>query len=224
MAKPLIWETLLIATTLSAGTALAQEAQDASATAEGGEKEDVSEEGIDVAMPGITVTAYRERNIQRATTEVISVLSTDDIARTGEGDIAGALSRVTGLSVVGNGFVYVRGLGDRYSLALLNGSPLPSPEPMRRAIPLDLFPTNVVASSLVQKTYSPTFTGEFGGGVINLTTISSPKTPFFSAGLSLSGDTETTDNLGYDYYGGKNDWTGYDSGLRDTPPALAHGR
>src|SRR5688572_22634343 len=221
MAKPLIWETLLIATTLSAGTALAQEAQDASATAEGGEKEDVSEEGIDVAMPGITVTAYRERNIQRATTEVISVLSTDDIARTGEGDIAGALSRVTGLSVVGNGFVYVRGLGDRYSLALLNGSPLPSPEPMRRAIPLDLFPTNVVASSLVQKTYSPTFTGEFGGGVINLTTISSPKTPFFSAGLSLSGDTETTDNLGYDYYGGKNDWTGYDSGLRDTPPALA---
>jgi TonB-dependent receptor len=218
MSKPLIWETLLIATTLSASTALAQ---DASATAEGGEKGDVSEEGIDVAMPGITVTAYRERNIQRATTEVISVLSTDDIARTGEGDIAGALSRVTGLSVVGNGFVYVRGLGDRYSLALLNGSPLPSPEPMRRAIPLDLFPTNVVASSLVQKTYSPTFTGEFGGGVINLTTISSPKTPFFSAGLSLSGDTETTDNLGYDYYGGKNDWTGYDSGLRDTPPALA---
>src|SRR5688572_26288352 len=220
MAKPLIWETLLIATTLSAGTALAQEAQDASATAEGGEKEDVSEEGIDVAMPGITVTAYRERNIQRATTEVISVLSTDDIARTGEGDIAGALSRVTGLSVVGNGFVYVRGLGDRYSLALLNGSPLPSPEPMRRSIPLDLFPTSVIASSLVQKTYSPSFTGEFGGGVINLTTVSSPKTPFLTASVGMSGDTETTRNLGYDYYGGEYDWTGYDSGLRDTPAAL----
>ena len=171
-------------------------------------------------MPGITVTGYRERNIQKATTEVVSVLSTDDIARTGEGDIAGALSRVTGLSVVGDGFVYVRGLGDRYSLALLNGSPLPSPEPMRRSIPLDLFPTNVVASSLVQKTYSPSFTGEFGGGVINLTTLSSPKTPFFSASLGMSGDTETTDNLGYDYYGGEYDWTGYDSGLRDTPPAL----
>ena len=49
----------------------------------------------------------------------------------------------------------MRGLGDRYSLALLNGSPLPSPEPLRRAIPLDLFPTDVMASSLVQKTYSP---------------------------------------------------------------------
>jgi outer membrane receptor protein involved in Fe transport len=224
MSKPLIWETLLLATAMSAGTALAQSPQaDSASEAEGnaatGEEAAPGEE-IDIAMPGITVTGVRERNVQKATNEVISVLSTADIARTGEGDLAGALSRVTGLSLVGNGFVFVRGLGDRYSLALLNGSPLPSPEPMRRAIPLDLFPTNVVASSLVQKTYSPSFTGEFGGGVINLTTISSPKTPFFSASVGMSGDTETTRNLGYDYYGGKYDWTGYDSGLRDTPPAL----
>ena len=215
MSKPLIWETLLVTTALTAGPALAQAPQDAAEADVSGEEE------VDVAMPGITVTGVRERNIQKATTEVISVLSTEDIARTGEGDIAGALSRVTGLSVVGNGFVYVRGLGDRYSLALLNGSPLPSPEPMKRAVPLDLFPTNVVASSLVQKTYSPTFTGEFGGGVINLTTVSSPKTPFFTASVGTSGDTETTRNLGYDYYGGKYDWTGYDRGNRDIPPALA---
>jgi TonB-dependent receptor len=221
MSKPLIWETLLLATALSAGYALAQSPQDASAPADGAGGEIAAEDGVDVAMPGITVTGVRNRNIQKATTEVISVLSTDDIARTGEGDIAGALSRVTGLSLVGNGFVFVRGLGDRYSLALLNGSPLPSPEPMRRAIPLDLFPTNVIASSLVQKTYSPTFTGEFGGGVINLTTLSSPKTPFFTASVGMSGDTETTRNLAYDYYGGKYDWSGYDHGNRDTPPALA---
>jgi TonB-dependent receptor len=227
MSKPLVWEMLLLAAAMSAGSAQAQAPQDASAPSDdsGAQANDAAdsisaEEEIDVAMPGITVTGVRERNIQKATTEVISVLSTADIARTGEGDLAGALSRVTGLSLVGNGFVFVRGLGDRYSLALLNGSPLPSPEPMRRAIPLDLFPTNVVASSLVQKTYSPSFTGEFGGGVINLTTISSPKTPFFSASVGMSGDTETTRNLGYDYYGGKYDWTGYDSGLRDTPPAL----
>ncbi len=215
MSKPLIWETLLVTTALTAGPALAQATQDAAEADVSGEEE------VDVAMPGITVTGVRERNIQKATTEVISVLSTEDIARTGEGDIAGALSRVTGLSVVGNGFVYVRGLGDRYSLALLNGSPLPSPEPMKRAVPLELFPTNVVASSLVQKTYSPSFTGEFGGGVINLTTVSSPKTPFFTASVGTSGDTETTRNLGYDYYGGKYDWTGFDRGNRDIPPALS---
>ena len=221
MSKPLIWETLLLATALTAGPAAAQSPQDdATAPAGDAEGETATEAEVDVAMPGITVTGYRERNIQRATTEVVSVLSAADVARTGEGDIAGALSRVTGLSVVGDGFVYVRGLGDRYSLALLNGSPLPSPEPMRRAVPLDLFPTNVVASSLVQKTYSPSFTGEFGGGVINLTTLSSPKTPFFSASVGMSGDTETTRNLGYDYYGGEYDWTGYDSGLRDLTPAL----
>jgi TonB-dependent receptor len=220
MSKPL-WETLLLAGAMTAGTAMAQAPADAAGVA-GDAQSDASVEGdVDVDMPGITVSAVRERNIQRATTEVISVLSTEDIARTGEGDIAGALSRVTGLSVVGNGFVYVRGLGDRYSLALLNGSPLPSPEPMKRAVPLDLFPTNVVASSLVQKTYSPTFTGEFGGGLINLTTVSSPKTPFFTMSAGFSGDTETTRNLGYDYYGGKYDWTGYDRGNRDTPPALA---
>lgn len=226
MSKPLLLETLLLATAMSAGSALAQ-SQEASTPAvdaatpsnDAGSNPSVEEE-VDVEMPGITVTGRRERNTQKATSEVISVLSTDDIARTGEGDIAGALGRVTGLSVVGNGFVYVRGLGDRYSLALLNGSPLPSPEPMRRSIPLDLFPTNVVASSLVQKTYSPSFTGEFGGGVINLTTLSAPKAPFFTASVGMSGDTETTRNLGYDYYGGKYDWTGYDSGLRDTPPAL----
>jgi len=217
MTKPLIWETLLLATTLSAGTALAQAPQDA-ADADGSS---AATEGIDVEMPGITVSAVRNRNIQKATTEVVSVLSTEDIARTGEGDLAGALSRVSGMSVVGNGFVFVRGLGDRYSLALLNGSPLPSPEPLRRAIPLDLFPTNIVASSLVQKTYSPSFTGEFGGGVINLTTLSSPKTPFLTASLGMSGDTETTRNLAYDYYGGKYDWSGYDNGNRDKPPALA---
>jgi TonB-dependent receptor len=221
MSKPLIRETLLLATAMSAGYALAQSPQDASAPADGAGGEIAAQDGVDVAMPGITVTGVRNRNIQKATTEVISVLSTDDIARTGEGDIAGALSRVTGLSLVGNGFVFVRGLGDRYSLALLNGSPLPSPEPMRRAIPLDLFPTNVIASSLVQKTYSPTFTGEFGGGVINLTTLSSPKTPFFTASVGMSGDSETTRNLAYDYYGGKYDWSGYDHGNRDTPPALA---
>ena len=214
MAKP-SWETLLIAAALTSGAAAGQEAQDAQDTAQEGDA------GLDIEVPGITVSGTRERNVQRATSEVVSVLSTEDIARTGEGDIAGALSRVTGLSVVGNGFVFVRGLGDRYSLALLNGSPLPSPEPLRRAIPLDLFPTNIVASSLVQKTYSPSFTGEFGGGVINLTTLSLPKTPFFSLSAGTGGDTETTRNLAYDYYGSKYDWTGFDQGNRDIPPALA---
>lgn len=178
----------------------------------------------DISVPGgggeIVVVGRRGANVTRSTPQVVSVLSSADIARTGEGDIAGALGRVTGLSVVGNGFVYVRGLGDRYSLALLNGSPLPSPEPLRRVVPLDIFPTNVIASSLVQKSYSPNFPGEFGGGVINLTTKAVPKESFLSISGSVGADSRTTGKLGYVYAGGGNDWTGFDDGTRRTPPAL----
>ncbi|MBX9813630.1 MAG: TonB-dependent receptor [Proteobacteria bacterium SG_bin5] len=182
-----------------------------------------AEQMPEVSVPGgeVVVTGRRGRtNVLRSSTQAVSLLSSEDIARTGEGDIAGALSRVTGLSVVGNGFVYVRGLGDRYSLALLNGLPLPSPEPLRRVVPLDIFPTNVIASSLVQKTYSVNFPAEYGGGVINLTTKSVPKEGFFNIDAGIGGDTVTTGQLGYTYYGTESDWTGFGNGGRLPPPAL----
>jgi outer membrane receptor protein involved in Fe transport len=176
---------------------------------------------VDIDIAGeIVVVGRRDRNIQQATTQVISVLSAADIARSGDGDVAGALSRVTGLSLGSNGFVYVRGLGDRYSQAFLNGSPLPSPEPLRRAVPLDIFPTDIIASSLVQKSYSANLPGEFGGGLINLTTLAVPEEPFLNVGFSVSGDSETTQQLGYDHFGSKYDASGMESGVRDMPPAL----
>jgi len=194
------------------------QAADASADAAQDDSQDV-----EVSAPGadIVVTGTRgPNNIIRQTPQVVSVLSGADIARTGEGDVAGALQRVTGLSVVGNGFVFVRGLGDRYSLALMNGSPLPSPEPLRRVVPLDIFPTGVIASALVQKSYSVNYPGEFGGGVINLTTPAVPREAFLDIGASVSGDTETSGQLGYSYFGSETDWTGFDDGTRDFPRAL----
>ncbi|MXO90973.1 TonB-dependent receptor domain-containing protein [Pontixanthobacter aquaemixtae] len=186
------------------------------------EPEDEGFEDPDISIPGgeIVVTGRRNRDVMRASPQVVSVLSSEEIARTGEGDIAGALGRVTGLSVVGNGNVYVRGLGDRYSLALLNGLPLPSPQPLSRVVPLDIFPTNVIASSLVQKTYSANFPGEFGGGVINLTTRAIPEESFLKISAGISGDTETTFGNGLDYYGSDYDYFGFDDGTRDVPPAL----
>ncbi|MGC4028827.1 MAG: TonB-dependent receptor [Steroidobacteraceae bacterium] len=217
MSKPLKWGVLL-ATAFAVKVALGQEIAQSSAPATGAEEAGGVE--IDISGGELVLLGNRRTEVQKDTTQVVSLLSSEDIARTGEGDIAGALGRVTGLSVVGNGLVYVRGLGDRYSLALMNGSPLPSPEPLRRAVPLDLFPTDVVASSLVQKTYSPNFPGEFGGGVINLTTLNIPKTPFLNLNVGLSGNSETTGRIGYDYRGSSEDWTGYGNrrlpqGLRD---------
>ena len=177
---------------------------------------------LEISVPGgaIIVTGRRNRDPVRSSTQVLNVLSEADIARTGEGDIAGALTRVTGLSVVGDGRVFVRGLGDRYSLALLNGLPLPSPEPLSRVVPLDIFPTNVVASSLVQKTYSANYPGEFGGGVINLTTKAVPTEDFLTISIGASGDTETTGENGLTYFGSNFDSFGFDNGNRDIPSNL----
>lgn len=220
---------LLFTTSLTFPTALYAQSTDPQPDEEGElaqDVEDVEQDEQDtpeVSVPGgssIIVTGRRNRNPERSSTQVLNVLSEADIARTGESDIAGALGRVTGLSLVGNGRVFVRGLGDRYSLALLNGLPLPSPEPLSRVVPLDIFPTNVIASSLVQKTYSANYPGEFGGGVINLTTKAVPVEDFLSVGLSVSGDTETTFENGLTYFGSDYDSFGFDNGNRDIPSNL----
>ena len=217
-----------LATLLSLTTAFTfpfcASAQDAdlNAVVQDQEPQSEPEEELDVSIPGggIIVTGRRGRDPTRAASQVISVLSQEQIARTGEGDIAGALSRVTGLSVQGQGFVFVRGLGDRYSLALLNGLPLPSPQPLSRVVPLDIFPTSVISSSLVQKTYSANFPGEFGGGVINLTTRALPDESFLTIGGGVSGNTVTTFSNGLSYFGSPTDWTGFDNGTRDRPDSL----
>ncbi|MFD1788996.1 TonB-dependent receptor domain-containing protein [Sphingomonas floccifaciens] len=216
----------LASSALVAPAALAQTTPPAAppaSTPPAAQDETPAEQTVETSTPGaeamedIVVVGRHIPDTVRATPQVVSVLSAQDIARTGEGDIAGALQRVTGLSLVGNGFVFVRGLGDRYSSSLLNGSPLPSPEPLRRVVPLDIFPTNVIASSLVQKSYSANYAGEFGGGVINLTTRAVPEKSFLQIGGSVSADTVTTSELGVVYDGGRYDWTGFDSGERRVP-------
>ncbi|MBX9860203.1 MAG: TonB-dependent receptor [Sphingomonas sp.] len=236
LASLLLISTALVAPSVAraqtapalAPTAPAPTAQEAPAAPPADQAAEPPQEApTEVSIPGgapeVVVTARRSGgNLVKSSSQSLSILSSADIARTGEGDIAGALARVTGLSVVGNGFVYVRGLGDRYSLALLNGSPLPSPEPLRRVVPLDIFPTSIIGSTLVQKSYSVNFPGEYGGGVINLTTKTAPKQAFLTISSSIGADSVTTGQLGYTYFGSSSDWTGFDNGARDIPPALAN--
>jgi TonB-dependent receptor len=211
---------LLVSSALTAPAAIAQTTEEPAAQSDAPVEDE--QQDVDISTGGgsgtpIVVTGRYIPEPIRESSEVLSVLSSEDLARTGEGDAAGALQRVSGLSLVGGRFVYVRGLGERYSLALLNGSPLPSPEPLKRTVPLDLFPTSILASSLVQKTYSVNYTGEFGGGVINLTTRAVPDEPFLTFSGSLSGNSETTLQTGYTYYGSDSDWSGFDDGTRDIP-------
>lgn len=154
------------------------------------------------------------------TSEIASYISAVDLERQGDDSAAAALTRVTGLSLVQGKFVYVRGLGERYSSALLNGSPLPSPEPLQRVVPLNLFPNNVLSSVMVQKTYSAKYPGEFGGGLIDLHTLAVPDEPFLSFSSSVGGNSETTLKKASTYAGGDWDMFGYDDNTREMPAAL----
>ena len=140
----------------------------------------------------LEVTGYFIPDEKKETSQIANVLNFDDMAKTGDSNAGDALKRVSGLSLVGGKFIYVRGLDDRYSSALLNGAVLPSPEPNKKVAPMDIFPTNVLESVLVQKTYSPEFPGEFAGGIIQMRSKALPDLPFTKLSLGtgfLTGST-----------------------------------
>lgn len=209
---------LLLATTalVAPGVALAQTAPTTQTPAQQAEPQ--VEEETDLGEVVVLGRFIPQPN--RESPEVAAFLTSEDLERTGDSNAAQALTRVTGLSIVEGRFIYVRGLGERYSSALLNGSPLPSPEPLQRVVPLDLFPSEVLGGVTVQKSYSVSYPGEFGGGVIDLQTLSTPTQPFFSMQASVSGNTETSGKESLIYYGSRTDFTGFDDGTRDVPGPL----
>ncbi|MAW51855.1 MAG: hypothetical protein CME01_03425 [Geminicoccus sp.] len=152
---------------------------------------------------------------------VSDVLGAEQMSRSGDSDAAGALKRVTGLSVVGGRYVYVRGLGERYSASLLNGSLLPSPEPERRVVPLDLFPTSLLESVVIQKTFSPDMPAEFGGGVVGLRTRTIPKEAFIKLGLSTGYVHNSTFQSGPMGFEGSRDWLGFGASERALPQSVS---
>ncbi|MDJ0652692.1 MAG: TonB-dependent receptor [Xanthomonadales bacterium] len=154
---------------------------------------------------------------QRMSSGVANVLGAEAISRAGDSDAAGALKRVTGLTLVDGRYVYVRGLGERYSSALLNGANIPSPDPTRRVVPLSLFPADILASVLVQKSYEASMPAEFGGGVINLRTTGIPESTYFKVGFSTAWHDQSTWDDGATYTGGDDDFLGKDDGTRRFP-------
>ncbi len=151
------------------------------------------------------------------TSEISDVLDAEDMSIAGDGDIGAALKRLPGLSLVDGKFVYVRGLGERYSTTYVNGTPLPSPEPLQRAVPLDLFDTSIAKNVLVQKTYSANYGIEFSGGVVDIRTAGVPDEGFFNVKLSTAYNDISTGKSGLGYDGGGRDWLGADDGARDLP-------
>ncbi|MFU8815437.1 MAG: TonB-dependent receptor domain-containing protein [Pseudomonadales bacterium] len=144
---------------------------------------------------------------------VINVLGADAIGRVGDSSVAAALRRVSGLTVVADKFVYVRGLGERYSSTTLNGARVPSVDLTRNVIPLNLFPTSVVESLRVQKSYSADQAAAFGGGNVDIRTKGLPDGLVFGVEVGSAYNDQTQGKV-LSYRGGDDDRFGKDDGSR----------
>ena len=121
-------------------------------------------------------------------------MGSEQISRTGDTNVAAALTRVTGVTLNQGKYVYVRGLGERYASVQLNGAQVPSPELTRNVLPLDIIPASIVDSLKVQKSYSPDLPGHYGGGNVDIRTKSVPDEFVFDLTLGTGTNTNNGDD------------------------------
>lgn len=124
-------------------------------------------------------------------------ISSELFSRTGDRTAASAMQRVTGVSVEGGKYVYVRGLGDRYTKTTLNRAEIPGLDPDRNTVQMDLFPSNLIDNIIVLKTFSPDVPGNFTGGYVNINTKDFPETFTMQASASFSFNDQTTFNSNF---------------------------
>ncbi len=151
---------------------------------------------------------------------ISDAISAEDISRGAQGDVAAAMTRVTGASVVDGKYVYIRGLGERYSTAQLNGTSLPSTDPNGKSVQMDIFATNLLDNITTEKTFTPDKPGNFTGGSVNVKTKSLPESFTMSFSTSTKYNTQSTFKDMLSYEGGEYDFLGFDDGTRDIPMPL----
>ncbi|MBX7152860.1 TonB-dependent receptor [bacterium] len=153
---------------------------------------------------------------QKKSVVVSDAIGSEQISKTPDKSAGDALKRVTGLTVVGNKFVYVRGLGERYSNAQLNGIEIPSTEPEKKIIPMDIFPSGSIQNVTVVKTYNPDIAADFSGGLVKINTKEFPDKFYMAASVS-SGINRASFSKILRYQGSGTDFLGFDDGQRKRP-------
>jgi len=208
--SPLAIATMMLAANCGLANAYAESADDEEAQA--------MEEVVVKAsrLKGTASAVMQERKNQAF---IADILGAEQISRTGDSDAAAALRRITGITLVDGKYIYVRGLGERFSSTQLNGAAVPSPDPTRTVIPLDLFPSSIIESLSVQKSYSATMPAHFAGGNVDVRLKSIPSDFVFNVQGKLGGNSNNFDD-GLTYNGGGDDWYGVDDGTRAAPDAL----
>ena len=171
----------------------------------------------------VTTTAKRNNeasvlSIQKNAAVVLDGLSLQAIRRAGDGDVAQAVKRVPGVSIQEGKYVYVRGLGDRYSKTLLNGMEIPGLDPDRNTLQLDIFPTNLIDNIQVLKSGNASYDADFSGGIVDLSLRDFSSTPLntITVGIGYNPDMHFNSDYVYDE-GSKTDIFGFDDGYREFP-------
>ena len=157
-------------------------------------------------------------HLQRNSVKLMDGLSLESIKNSGASDIASAVKNIPGVSVQRGKYVYVRGLGDRYTKTSLNGVDVPGLDPDRNTLQLDLFPSSILENVIVSKSSTADQGADFTGGAINIVTKDIPNKEGYSASLGLGYNSDFHFNKNYlTYKGSKTDFLGFDNGLRDNP-------
>ena len=177
-------------------------------------QQDVTLATAAVALEEITVSAARETgtvaaaiNEQRTAVGVMSATTLEQIARSPDSDAAQAVQRVSGVTVRDGKYLFVRGLGERYTTTSLNGSRLPSPEPEKKVVPLDLFPSSLLEAITTSKTFTPDQPGDFSGAQVNLRTRSFPAERMMQLSISGGVNSELSTTLPLPVFTGS-EWMG----------------
>jgi outer membrane receptor protein involved in Fe transport len=153
---------------------------------------------------------------------VSDAISAEQMSGSASGDAAEALSQVTGATVQDGKYVLIRGLGERYVTTQLNGSVLPSADPDKKAVQMDLFPAKLLDNVTTIKSFTPDQPGDFSGGIINLQTKSFPEKFTLSFSGSRGYNSNATSSAKFlSNHSGSLDWLGMDDGTRAIPDELA---
>lgn len=173
----------------------------------------------------VVVTATQARSsvaalatLKRKSSNLIDGISSASFKKIGDSNAAAAVKRVSGVSVEGGKYVYVRGLGDRYTKSIMNGIDIPGLDPDRNTLQMDIFPTNIIDNIIVLKSFTADLPADFTGGVVNINTKDFPeeKSSSISLGIGFNPSMHFNDNY-LSYEGSGTDFLGFDSGSRAIP-------
>ena len=173
---------------------------------------------VEVTAKAIRSSETALTTIKRKSASIMDGVSSEKIQLIGDATAAEAVKRVTGVSVEGEKYFYVRGLGDRYSKSTLNHVNIPGLDPDRNTLQMDIFPSGLISNMTVKKNFTADLPADFTGGLLNIETNAFPDKKIQKVSFSTSYNPTMHFNPGYlTYNGGSTDFLGFDDGTRKLP-------